>query len=363
MPRRRSRNDTAVTGETYGPLTEKGYRLMRTSPLTDQYRAMPTVPGGGAVPMEESTRVVRPAEVRQPYPGPFFGPRMDAETSSDVATLQNLLPSRKHPDPWSLGDRPLRELYDSRPVRDDDDEQFRAVGRLVIHDDPVSWDRPAFGSAWVVGRYLIATCAHNLFDSNRRRFARSIEFYPGFDYYAQPFGLDGTAVAPVQCRVTEGRIPASFLNNPATNDDIAVCRVDRPIGDIIGVTIPVRPPNGPDYFDDHRVIVAGYPAGSEFDFGKRLWLSRGDYLFARRGGPDDDFAPVVATNFGGGASGGPWLVRVGDGSLRAVGLTSGHARVRYGRGELNLMSLQSPRVTAERWEKLQTDAVVRRFEV
>ena len=108
-------------------------------------------------------------------------------------------------------------------------------------------------------------------------------------------------------------------------------------------------------------MVVGYPAGSGFDFGKQLWQSRGEYLFSRRSGPDDDYSPVVASTFGGGCSGCPWLVRDKQGNLVAVGASSGHAKLRYEPGEPNLTSLASPFFGPKMFAELENDCVFHQF--
>ena len=379
--RRQRRQRQAASGKYGGgygsafshpTLTPKGYEIMNSSPLKDPSYGMPPPVQGYSIRQTPSDSVdgqpvdqEYPSETPQAYdvvqsegsrgstgfPGPYF-------RSRTVEGLpQNFLPSQKFPDPNSLIHQPLHRYYQTRQV-DQLTNEFptKAIGRLVIHIDPYSWDQPAFGSAWVVGRNLIATCAHNLFDSNKRRWSRSIEFYPGFDYYA--------GNAPVQCRVTSCYVPSAYFRNPATNDDIGFCYVDQDIGDIVGQTIPIEPPQTNSFYENNQVTIAGYPAGSEFDFGKQLWASRGEYLFGHRLGPGDDYSPVLATNFGGGASGGPWLAQDPvTQNWSAVGLTSGHARLHYDRGELNLMSLSSPMITQARMERLESDQVTHSFDV
>ena len=404
-PNDRSRRRRAARSlSQYGPynhptLTPRGYELMQASPLKDERYQMPlaqppiAMPGNsefGSGTFEnqqieydvDGNRIVQispPRESAQPFsqdllseqrsdrrsPGQYFG------IPGVIPPLQNTWPSKKFPNTELLARGPLTRYFRSKPVGlpsigsggagstdstlSISDRQLRAIGRMVIHVDDVSWDQPAFGSAWIIGPSLIATCAHNLFDSNHRRWSRAIEFYPGFDYYQSG--------QPIQCNVTSCYVPSSYLENPATNDDIGFCYVDRNIGDIVDAQIPIVPPETNQFFDDHQITVMGYPAGAEFDFGKTLWASRGEYLFGRSGGPDDDYSPVMATNFGGGCSGCPWLVL--DRTLnqwKAVGLSSGHARLHYQRGELNLMSLTSPMITQEKLDRLTNDHVSHEFE-
>ena len=421
-PNKRSRRRRSTgSGGDFGPynhptLTPRGYELMQASPLKDERYHLPLAGPSGppsrsspniGVPVEGVPIQGRPIEYdidgnpiieifpqeelaqptpnpsgfrsepqgrpdhRDAHPQPTGSPGQFFSSLSTASPLHNTLPSRKFPNPDVLTRSPLTRYFKSNPVglsssvangRPDfgrtptvADRQLRAIGRLVIHIDEASWDQPAFGSAWIVGPSLIATCAHNLFDSNHQQWSRAIEFYPGFDYYESG--------QPIQCNVTSCYVPSSYLDNPATNDDIAFCHVDRNIGDLIDAEIPIVPPENNQFFDDHKVTVMGYPAGAEFDFGKKLWSSRGEYLFGRSSGPGDEYSPVVATNFGGGCSGCPWLaLDRKSGMWKAVGLSSGHARLYYQRGELNLMSLTSPMITQERLDRLSSDHVTHEFE-
>ncbi len=105
-------------------------------------------------------------------------------------------------------------------------------------------------------------------------------------------------------------------------------------------------------------MIVGYPASSGFDFGKQMWQSRGDYLFGQSNRPGGDYAPAMATDFGGGASGCPWLVKEPfTGEYVAIGVTSGHAKLRYLRGESNLMSLVSPYFGPRLFDLLENDRV------
>ncbi|MDA8743197.1 glutamyl endopeptidase [Rubripirellula amarantea] len=375
--RRRQNRDVDDFGPYDHPtLTPRGYELMRGSPLKDESYQMPLAglkQGDHVQPLKPGSDAQNsyavPSRSAAAKPGQYF------KGMTPPPPLFNVLPSRMFPDPnvlmhgpldryyksWSLAGASVRNNQGSSPrssetkISDSANDQLRAIGRMVIHIDHASWDQPAFGSAWIAGPSLVATCAHNLFDSNKRHWSRAIEFYPGFDYY--------TSGDPISCNVTACYIPKSYLDNPATNDDIGFCYVDRNIGDIIGATIPIVPPETNHFFDDNEVTIMGYPAGAEFDFGKSLWASKGEYLFGRSSGPNDDYSPVLATNFGGGCSGCPWLARdPSTGRWNAVGLSSGHARLHYRRGELNLMSLTSPMLTQRRMDRLVDNQVFHSFE-
>jgi hypothetical protein len=94
-----------------------------------------------------------------------------------------------------------------------------------------------------------------------------------------------------------------------------------------------------------------------------LWRSRGHYLFGVSGGGGDDFAPTIATNFGGGASGCPWVYRDPiSGRHVAVGITSGHAKLKHDLAEPNLLSLTSALLTDRNLDRLNEEFVEHQFE-
>ncbi len=270
----------------------------------------------------------------------------------------NVRPSAAFPRVETLAESPLTPYFQIRRAEKSQASRLRAVGKLFIQISSDTRLPLAMGSAWITGPSTIATAAHNLYDSNTRTWSRALEFHPGYDYYA-------TDAKPT-CRVTSCYLPRAYLTNPATNLDVAICYVDRNIGDIVNAKIPTRTVDDIDFFNKNRVAIVGYPAGSGFDFGKQLWQSEGEYLFGQGSGPDSDFAPVMATSFGGGASGCPWLIADpdrGQGHYLAIGVTSGHAKLRYGRGELNLNSLVSPYFGPRMFAALNDDQVFHEFAV
>lgn len=274
----------------------------------------------------------------------------------DDAPIDNVLPSAKFPQPEVLGLAPLTPYYKSRLVPDPQASELRAIGKLFIQVSPDPRQQLATGSAWISGPSTIVTSAHNLYDSNSRTWSKAIEFHPGYDYYA-------TTEKPT-CRVTSCYLPRGYFDNPTTNRDIAVCYVDRNIGDIVNAQIPMQPAANHDMFNHTPVAIVGYPAGSDFDFGKRMWQSIGDFLFGRSNGPDDDYSPAMATNFGAGSSGCPWLIKdTHTGHYVAVGATSGHAKLRYVRGEPSLMSLTSPFFGPRMFDQLNDNPVFHDFDM
>lgn len=334
----------SVSGHPF--LTEKGLRLMQSGRPGESYpMAMPhySIPGES----ERSDRIVG---------------RIDPFEFESVAgsRIHNVKPSRQFPDVASLGQMSLTPYYQSSLVGDALANELRAIGKLFIQvsSDP---NQPlAMGSAWIIGPSTIATAAHNLYDSGTRQWSRGLAFYPGFDYYAN----HRSVTQPPSCRIIGGYLPREYLTNPATNLDLAICYTDCNIGDMVDARIETQTVDRTEFFDENAVAIAGYPAGSGFDFGKQMWRSVGSYLYGQRNSPTGHPAPVMATNFGGGASGCPWLVRdeATNGYL-AVGVTSGHAKLHYARGEHNLSSLVSPYFSEDLFDQLAEDSITHEFRV
>jgi V8-like Glu-specific endopeptidase len=332
-------------------LTEKGLRLQRMGRIGDPIE-MPIYPAAPDAGVPDGT-VVDPI-------------LRDRAASLDVfdfsltrtAPIHNVMPSQRFPDPSVLAEMSLSPYYKSQLVSSSGTDQLRAVGKLFIQiaSDPL---KPlATGSAWIIGPSTIATAAHNLYDTNTRRWSRALGFFPAFDYYK--IGES----EPISCRITSAYISREYMSNPATNLDLAICYTDINIGDIVDAKIETQTIPSDDFFDSNPVAIVGYPAGSGFDFGKQMWKSIGTYLFGQRSGPDSDAAPVMATDFGGGASGCPWIVRdQKSGVYKAVGVTSGHAQLRYVRGEHSLASLVSPYFGQRLFDKLADDHVFHQFSV
>ena len=356
MPGPKNRSNGKPSDNEHPFLTPKGYRLMH-----DRKRVADSVP-------VEFPKFDAPIAAGTPVPigtpivdgVPIFPDSYPAEPFSTEpeyfyeAPLQNILPSKQFPDPKVLSDVPMTRYFDSKLVSNPQRGQLKAIGKLLIQvsDSPLA--EPATGSAWIAGPSLIITSAHNLYEFSTGTWSKAIEFHPGYDYYARK--------EMPTCRVTSCCIPRGYMENPATNHDIAACFVDRNIGDIVGAEIPMRPVKENAFFDKTPVTIVGYPAGSGFDFGKQMWQSKGEYLFGRSNGPGDDYAPVLATDFGSGASGCPWLVEdKKNKKLVAVGVTSAHAKLRYRQGEPNLMSLISPYFGARLFDSLSHDHVFHEF--
>ncbi|MFK8114802.1 MAG: serine protease [Rubripirellula sp.] len=332
-------------------LTPKGMRLQRmgrkdtTVPM--EFPAYPY-----SAPQQPRGEIGGAFQTPQAVPPPHADP-FDFKRGAD-APIHNILASAKYPDPAQLGLRSLAPLYESRPVPNPQANELRAIGRLFIQVSADPRRELASGSAWITGPSTIVTSAHNLYDFSTRTWSRALEFHPGFDYFS-------SKELPT-CRITSCYIPRGYFDNPTTNHDIATCFVDRNIGDIVDAQIPMYPVEDYDFFNQNSIAVVGYPAGSGFDFGKQMWQSRGDFLFGRSNGPADDYGPVVATNFGAGASGCPWLIKdPKTGSYASVGVTSAHAKLRYVRGEPNMQALTSPYFGHRMFDRLSDNPVFHEF--
>jgi V8-like Glu-specific endopeptidase len=274
------------------------------------------------------------------------------EAAKQYGPIQNARPSKRYPNLDTLSNTPLSELIRSSLVVEPKSSVLRAIGKLQIRTSNHPRHLPASGSAWLVSPSVIATSAHNLYDSTRRAWSASVEFCPAYDYYSnEPL---------VTSLVTSCYLPRDYLDNPTTDRDIGLCFLDRNVGDIVDAVIPMKPIQDHSFFDRYPVQVVGYPAGSHFDFGKQMWHSEGHYLMGQSNGPDATYCPVLASDFGGGASGCPWLTKI-DGNYVAVGITSGHAKLHYDDAELNLMSLTSPLFTQQLFDELSDNHVFHEF--
>ncbi|WP_044300421.1 trypsin-like serine peptidase [Rhodopirellula sallentina] len=380
-PRRRANvaSDHSLSGEAHPFLTPRGLWLQQSGrvDLPEGVPLRSTAPGPPQHPSRQH-RVDDPDQSahlpsgRPTSPEPPLLGRFD-DSPLSPGTLQNIYPAKRFGDLAALRRKPLEPLFRSalaadpfwQPVdasevstaagQDRPSQNIaRAVGKLIIRL-PINHGSPyASGSAFLTGPNTLMTCAHNLFDSNTRNWSRALEFYPGYDFYSdqpQPFA-----------RVLSAAIPKAYLENPLSNHDLAICRLDTNIGEHIGVELTPQVVEHVEFFDSARVDILGYPAGSGFDFGKQLWRSRGRFLFGVSGGGEDDFAPTFATDFGGGASGGPWVTRDPDSNRPVVvGVTSGHAKLRHDHAEPNLMSLTSALFSQRNLDRLDGDFAEHHF--
>ena len=338
-------------------LTERGLRLQMSGRVDYSVpQPLPTYPPTDGVPVEswpiEPSSGERIAEATTPVPLPAVDPFDTSARRS--AEIFNVVASKSFADPAMLANMPLDHLHRTSKVPDDAPESLNAVGKLFIQTtaDPL---RPlASGSAWIIGPSTLATAAHNLYDHSTGRWSRRLQFHAGFNYYDPP---PPTHV----CEITSGYLPRRYLQNPSSEVDFAILYTDCNIGDAVGHALPWETVDSLDAYEDDAVAIVGYPATSGFDFGKQMWRSVGSLLFGRFNRPGADPSPVMASAMGAGASGGPWIIRTSDGALRAIGVTSGHAKLRHVPGEHNLASLTSPMMSRRLIDELETDAVHHTF--
>ena len=348
-------------------LTPRGLRLQQLGRVDQSSpRIMPEYTVPQSPPRPPGTPRPSPSGVPDPWQ---TAPVMDPFEFESLPPDQpiGVIPSRRYPDANVLTRMPLAETYHvakvSRPQISGDPsadgvdpaKPLAAVGKLFLQTSPRTDRGLATGSAWVVGPDTIATAAHNLFDSNSRTWTHGLRFHAAFDYYAE------RTRTPPPVRITAGSVPRRYLENPTTDADIAVCKTEFPIGDILGVNVPWLAVDDIEFYETHAVAIVGYPGTSGFDFGKQMWRSVGQYLFARQSSPGADPTPGMASSMGSGVSGGPWIVDVEDG-YRAVGVTSGHAKLHYVRGEHSLESLTTPMLSSRLIDQLQSDAVWHSFD-
>ena len=344
-------------------LTPKGMRLQRMgrkdTPVPMEFPSYPQLSPGqpplddSGFPQELPPEFDNSHQWHNAVPVPHVDP-FDFKLGQDTP-IHNVLPSLKYPRPEVVGLTSLSDRYKTQLVTKPEASELRAIGRLFIQVNHDPLRELATGSAWITGPSTIVTAAHNLYDFTSKTWSHAVEFHPGYDYYS--------ASEQPTCRITSCYIPRGYFDNPTTNNDVATCFVDRNIGDIVGAQIPMQPVVDNDMFNHTPVTIVGYPAGSGFDFGKQMWQSVGDYLFGRSSGPNDDYSPVMATNFGAGASGCPWIIKDPDSSSYvAVGVTSAHAKLRYVRGEPNLQSLTSPFFGQRMFDRLNGNPIFHEFE-
>ena len=150
---------------------------------------------------------------------PVTWPSRDA--SAAVGVIHNALPSKRFPDPSVLAKTPLSALFHSSLVAEPGETLLRAIGKVLIRLSNDSRQPPASGSAWLVSPSVIATSAHNLYDSTRRTWSASIDFCPGYDYYS--------SAPPITARATSCYIPKDYMANPTTDRDIGLCFLDRKV--------------------------------------------------------------------------------------------------------------------------------------
>ena len=203
--------------------------------------------------------------------------------------------------------------FNSQPVTDVSylDPPYHSVGKLTFRSTDF-WANCSlvepYGTAWVIGNRTIMTCAHNIYESNCNAYSTNIVFNRAFN---------GTRNPQDMYSVVAYRIIPEYPTVPSANNDVAVCIVDRDFPDDILRIPPIINPSSSGY---QTCKAVGYP-GNKPDGLNKMWSCDGDFM-PQLSDPDDRI--VMASDFGGGSSGGPWVVQTNDG-LRALGLQVGPA--------------------------------------
>ena len=173
---------------------------------------------------------------------------------------------------------------------------YSAVGKILFRtSQPGQCHVPyvdAYGSAWAIGPRVIMTVAHNLFEANCGQFSSNIVFVPG----------SGSGQPPEIYSVISYRFPTAFPQIPSVNNDVAVGILDRDLHSDVGFVEPVTL----QALSGDRLLSLGYPSNHSM---QRMWQCEGEFVH-ELSDPNDRI--VMASDFRGGSSGGPWVQRDGD---------------------------------------------------
>jgi V8-like Glu-specific endopeptidase len=149
------------------------------------------------------------------------------------------------------------------------------------------------GSACVIGRNLLLTCTHNLYEFGA--WSLKLAFIPAARNEQGTFGMWTYETSAVN--------EPWFRNQKLTGHDVGLIQLrqgglqSRPIGEIVGMLPYVYggDPRGCSWRD------VGYPS----DDGNTRWMYAQDGTFTRM--RVQDTVVAMTGNFGKGTSGGPWL--------------------------------------------------------
>lgn len=180
---------------------------------------------------------------------------------------------------------------------------FRTVGKLFMREGSSNF----VGSAWVVGKQAIFTAAHCLMDDNGTFFD---------DVVFQPQFKDGTSAGAFP--VVQMAVDSRYLVPGQDADlrfDLGIAILDRPIGDLTGITGFVVNPTS-QIAIGKKVTGVGYPAGLPFD-GSKMFQSTGEVVRDSAPGTTTERFFGAENDMTGGCSGGPWFA-----DNLAIGLNS-----------------------------------------
>ena len=151
------------------------------------------------------------------------------------------------------------------------------------------------------------TVAHNIVEANCQSLSTNIVFVPGLGNTDQ---VDPSRIYSI----VEKRYIEDYPSIPSAANDVAICTLDRDISDVSDPIPPILNPS----FDFERCLALGYPSNHQPD-GNKMWQCNGEFMSGISSQSD---RIIMASDFGGGSSGGPWVVETDEG-WRALGLQVG----------------------------------------
>lgn len=215
--------------------------------------------------------------------------------------------------------------FESRPVGDAEynNSPFSAIGKLTFSG--VNWQtcsgvQPYSGTAWLIAPRIIMTVAHNLYEVNCRDESSNIVFHAGFK----------SGTASEMYSVVNFKYVDAYPTNPASRNDVGIGILDRDAG-----SLGLIPPSVPVVSDLRKILAIGYPGNH--DNGQNMWMCEGEY--SPELSSNDEI--VMASDFGGGSSGCPWIVPTEQG-FRAIGTQVGRPSGQS--GEYSVSGLFGPQV-------------------
>jgi V8-like Glu-specific endopeptidase len=180
-------------------------------------------------------------------------------------------------------------------VHDPNEYPYRTVGKLYFRF-PSEPGRYSVGSAVVINRRGIITCAHNLYDPTLREWATDFLFCPAYDH--------GTSPTYLAWAFDTSHVMAAWIDsgNYAYDVGMAIAKPNdgSEIGDRVGLlTYSVElPPQNRSW------NTVGYPqlAGTPYD-GEVMWECEGSFT----GWRTQNQIIIKENALPAGTSGGPWL--------------------------------------------------------
>ncbi|CAD73680.1 probable glutamyl endopeptidase [Rhodopirellula baltica SH 1] len=172
---------------------------------------------------------------------------------------------------------------------------YSAVGKILFRSaraGQCNVMEDAYGSAWAIGPRTIMTVAHNLYETNCAQFSSNIVFVPGFGS-DQPTALYS---------VVSYRFPSAYPEIPSSNNDVAICILDRDFDADVGFIEPLTH----QVVGGDRLLALGYPSNHSL---QNMWQCDGEFV-TELSDPEDRIA--MSSDFRGGSIGGPWALHVGE---------------------------------------------------